>query len=62
MGGVLVAEGDAAEADLERIAAEEKTQIEEAIRFAEESPAPAAEELWRDVYAEADAGEGGRHG
>ena len=61
-GRFLVAEGHAAEADLERIAAEEKTEIEEAIRFAEESPAPAAEELWRDVYAEADAGEGGRHG
>jgi pyruvate dehydrogenase E1 component alpha subunit len=37
---------------LDKIDAEEKALIEKAIRFAEESPEPAAEELWTDVYAE----------
>jgi pyruvate dehydrogenase E1 component alpha subunit len=37
---------------LDKIDAEEKALIEKAIRFAEESPEPAAEELWMDVYAE----------
>ena len=36
---------------LDKIDAEEKALIEKAIRFAEESPEPAAEELWTDVYA-----------
>lgn len=48
----LVAEGHAGREQIERIDAEEKALIEEAIRFADESPEPAAEELWTDVYAE----------
>ncbi|HEY7745868.1 MAG TPA: pyruvate dehydrogenase (acetyl-transferring) E1 component subunit alpha [Desulfuromonadales bacterium] len=47
----LIAEGHAGREQLDRIDAEEKALIEKAIRFAEESPEPAAEELWTDVYA-----------
>jgi pyruvate dehydrogenase E1 component alpha subunit len=47
----LVAEGKASREQLAAIDAEEKKTVEEAIRFAEESPEPAAEELWTDVYA-----------
>lgn len=48
----LMAEGHAGREQLERIDAEEKALIEEAIRFADESPEPDPEELWTDVYAE----------
>lgn len=55
----LVAGGHASREQIERIDAEEKKLIEEAVRFADESPEPAAEELWTDVYAENSAkGEG----
>jgi pyruvate dehydrogenase E1 component alpha subunit len=47
----LLAEGHASREQLDQIAAEEKALIEKAIQFAEESPEPAAEELWTDVYA-----------
>jgi pyruvate dehydrogenase E1 component alpha subunit len=36
---------------LERIDAEIREQVEQAVRFAEESPFPAPEELYTDVYA-----------
>jgi pyruvate dehydrogenase E1 component alpha subunit len=48
----LLAGGQADRRQLETIDAEEKERIAEAIRFAEESPEPAAEELWTDVYVE----------
>jgi pyruvate dehydrogenase E1 component alpha subunit len=48
----LIAEGQASREQLDQIDAEEKQRIEAAIRFAEEGPEPAAEELWTDVYAE----------
>ncbi|MDO3379153.1 pyruvate dehydrogenase (acetyl-transferring) E1 component subunit alpha [Geoalkalibacter halelectricus] len=48
----LVAEGKASEDELKKIDAEEKQLIEEAIRFAEESPDPGPEELWTDVYVQ----------
>lgn len=48
----LIAEEQASREQLDQIDAEEKVLIEKAIRFAEESPEPAAEELWTDVYAE----------
>jgi pyruvate dehydrogenase E1 component subunit alpha len=47
----LKEEGVLAEADFQRIEAEVKEQVEKAVRFAEESPLPAAEELYTDVYA-----------
>ena len=47
----LMAEGQASREQLNQIDAEEKQRVEAAIRFAEESPEPAAEELWTDVYA-----------
>lgn len=52
LGHWLVAEGKASEDDLQKIKDEEKKTIEEAIRFAEESPDPGPEELWTDVYVE----------
>jgi pyruvate dehydrogenase E1 component alpha subunit len=36
---------------LEQIDSEVRQQVEEAVRFAEESPFPAAEELYTDIYA-----------
>lgn len=48
----LIAEGHASREQLDQIDAEEKALIEKAIRYAEESPESAAEELWTDVYAE----------
>jgi pyruvate dehydrogenase E1 component alpha subunit len=48
----LIAEGHAGREQIEQIEAEEKALIEEAIRFADESPEPEPEELWTDVYAE----------
>ncbi len=47
---LLLEEGHATAALLEKIREEEKGLIEEAIRFAEESPDPEPEELWTDVY------------
>jgi pyruvate dehydrogenase E1 component alpha subunit len=47
----LVREGHAEREDLEKIENGEKKRIEEAIRFADESPEPDSEELWTDVYA-----------
>ncbi len=40
----------ASEADLEKIDAEIKNEVEEAVKFAESSPLPIAEELYNDVY------------
>jgi pyruvate dehydrogenase E1 component alpha subunit len=38
----------------ETIAEKIKAQVEEAVKFAEESPYPEAEELYKDVYAQQD--------
>jgi pyruvate dehydrogenase E1 component alpha subunit len=46
----LLKEGHARREEIEAVDAEEKKLIEEAIQFAEESPDPAPEELWKDVY------------
>lgn len=40
--------------ELERIEADVAHQVEEAVRFAEESPDPDPESLWHDVYASPD--------
>lgn len=40
------------EAWFDEIAAKVKAQVEEAVKFAEESPWPDASELYTDVYAE----------
>jgi pyruvate dehydrogenase E1 component alpha subunit len=47
----LLEKGHAEREDLEKIKNEEKKRIDEAIRFADESPDPDPEELWTDVYA-----------
>jgi pyruvate dehydrogenase E1 component alpha subunit len=47
----LKEQGVLADADFQRIEAEVKEQVEKAVRFAEESPLPAPEELYTDIYA-----------
>jgi len=42
----------AKEADFEAIEAEVKAQVDEAVKFADESPEPALDELWRDTIVE----------
>ncbi|HMN05837.1 MAG TPA: pyruvate dehydrogenase (acetyl-transferring) E1 component subunit alpha [Flavobacteriales bacterium] len=44
----------ATEAALEKMDQEVKAEVEEAVKFAEESPLPAAEELYKDVYTQKD--------
>lgn len=46
----LVGSGQATEESLNAIDAEVEAEINEAVRFADESPEPAPEELWTDVY------------
>lgn len=46
----LAEEGHAGKEEIGRIEAEEKNEVAEAIRFAEESPDPEPEEMWTDVY------------
>jgi pyruvate dehydrogenase E1 component alpha subunit len=47
----LIEEKITDEATLERLDKEAKEEVEDSVRFAEESPFPAAEELYTDVYA-----------
>lgn len=44
----------ASEDDLKKIEANIKKEVEEAVKFAEESPFPPAEEAYKDVYAQTD--------
>jgi pyruvate dehydrogenase E1 component alpha subunit len=46
----LMAEGIASEEQLEEIRNRCSTQVEEAVRFASESPWPGDEEIWEDIY------------
>jgi pyruvate dehydrogenase E1 component alpha subunit len=39
------------DSDFERIEAEVREQVQTALQFAEESPLPAPEELYTDIYA-----------
>jgi pyruvate dehydrogenase E1 component alpha subunit len=43
-----------AQQELERIEADVAREVEEAVRFAEESPDPSPEAIWEDVYASPD--------
>jgi len=52
LAALMIDRGLATEEALAAVDAEEKTLLAEAIRFAEESPDPPPDELWRDVYAE----------
>jgi pyruvate dehydrogenase E1 component alpha subunit len=47
----LIEEQITDEATLEKLDKEAREEVEDAVRFAEESPFPAAEELYTDVYA-----------
>jgi len=48
----LIKEGHAPRKLLEEIGMEEKSRIEQAVEFADQSPEPDLEELWTDVYAD----------
>jgi pyruvate dehydrogenase E1 component alpha subunit len=52
LGEHLVRDNAASREELERIDQEVTAQVDEAVRFADESPEPNAAELYRDVYAE----------
>lgn len=47
----LAEAGEASEADLARIEAEVQDQVDDAVRFADDSPEPHPSELYTDVYA-----------
>jgi pyruvate dehydrogenase E1 component alpha subunit len=49
-------ESGVAEATLDEIKTEARAVVDEAVKFAEESPEPAREELYTDVYAEGNEG------
>jgi pyruvate dehydrogenase E1 component alpha subunit len=51
---VIVEQKWMTEAELKSIDKEVKAQVEEAIKFAEESPLPDAHELYEDVYVTPD--------
>lgn len=50
----ILEKGIASEEDLAAIDARIKQQVEESVKFAEESPYPAAEEAFKDVYVQKD--------
>ena len=52
--GVLLEQNWMSEAELKDIEAGVKKVIEEAVTFAEESPKPEADELYKDVYTQED--------
>jgi pyruvate dehydrogenase E1 component alpha subunit len=47
----LIQSGDATEEELDRLDAEVDAEVAESVRFADESPEPAPDELFTDVYA-----------
>lgn len=49
--GELVESHEVTEDEMDQIDAEVEAEVEQAVKFADESPEPAAEELWTDVYA-----------
>jgi TPP-dependent pyruvate/acetoin dehydrogenase alpha subunit len=49
----LLAEDIATQDDLEAIDAQVELEIEDAVKFAEESPLPAPEELFTNIFVEA---------
>ncbi len=51
---VLINKGWATESDLEKVELKVKEIVNECVTFAEESPYPSIDEVYKDVYAEAD--------
>lgn len=51
----LLSASEASEEELDWLDAEVEREIEEAVRFAEESPEPSPEELFADIYVEGEA-------
>jgi hypothetical protein len=58
----LLANGWASEPEIDAMDEAVKKQVEEAVKFAEESPYPPAEELWKDVYKQDSCTGGVREG
>ena len=54
LGKMRAAGHDASQQELEAIEAEVAREVEEAVRFAEESPDPRPDAIWEDVYASSD--------
>jgi pyruvate dehydrogenase E1 component alpha subunit len=54
LGKLKAAGGRPSPQELERLEAEVAREVEAAVRFAEESPDPAPEAIWDDVYASPD--------
>jgi pyruvate dehydrogenase E1 component alpha subunit len=54
LGKLKAAGGEPSPQELERLEAEVGREVEAAVRFAEESPDPAPEVIWEDVYASRD--------
>jgi len=54
LGKMRAAGQDPSQQELEQIEAEVAREVEEAVRFAEESPDPRPEAIWEDVYASPD--------
>jgi len=48
----LKEEGVISESELKQIDTEVRAEVEQAVRFAEESPQPAPEELFTNIYAD----------
>ena len=42
------------ETEIEEVETDVKTLVEDSVKFAEESPLPEAEELYKDVYTQED--------
>jgi len=51
LGRARAAGVDVSQQEIEKLEAEVAREVEEAVRFAEESPDPAPEAIWEDVYA-----------
>jgi pyruvate dehydrogenase E1 component subunit alpha len=49
-GRKLIEEGVASQSGLDTILAESRSEVEEAVKFAEESPWPEDKEVWEDIY------------
>jgi pyruvate dehydrogenase E1 component alpha subunit len=54
LGKMRTAGQEPTRAELERVEAEVAREVEEAVRFAEESPDPSPDVIWEDVYASPD--------
>ena len=55
MQGIIIIENKyATESEIEDVKKDVKSSVEECVKFAEESPLPPKEELYKDVYVQED--------